>query len=44
MPEGPTIVILKEEVRSFTVKKILIAEGNRKLELHRLSCKKVIDF
>lgn len=44
MPEGPTIVILKEEVRSFKGKKILKAGGNSKLDLQRLSGKKIIDF
>lgn len=32
MPEGPSIVILKEEVKSFSGKKILSADGNTKID------------
>ncbi len=44
MPEGPSIVILKEEVQAFKGKKILKVEGNSKLDIQRLSGKKIIDF
>lgn len=44
MPEGPTIIILKEEVKDFIGKKILKVEGNSKLDIQRLSGKKIIDF
>lgn len=44
MPEGPTIVILKEEVQQFSGKKVLEAYGNAKIELERLEGKKVLDF
>ncbi len=44
MPEGPTIIILKEEVQSFIGKKIIIVEGNSKLDIQRLYGKKIINF
>ncbi|HYK45398.1 MAG TPA: DNA-formamidopyrimidine glycosylase family protein [Parafilimonas sp.] len=44
MPEGPSIVILKEQVRQFKGKKILDVAGNSKIEYHQLHNKKVIDF
>jgi endonuclease VIII len=44
MPEGPSIVILKEEVQSFIGKKIVEVAGNSKLDIQRLSGQKVIDF
>ena len=44
MPEGPTIVILKEDVQSFKGKKIIKVEGNSKLDIQRLAGKKIIDF
>lgn len=44
MPEGPSIVILKEEVQSFKGKKITSVQGNSKLDIQRLSGKKIIDF
>ncbi len=44
MPEGPTIIILKEEVQSFIGKKIIKVEGNSRLDIQRLSGKKIIDF
>ena len=44
MPEGPTIVILKEEVQAFKGKKVLKTEGNIKLDIQRLIGKKIIDF
>jgi endonuclease VIII len=44
MPEGPSIVILKEEVQSFTGKKIMKVEGNSKQDIQRLSGQKIIAF
>lgn len=44
MPEGPSIVILKEEVLQFTGKKILSVEGNSKIDKNRLLNQKVISF
>jgi endonuclease VIII len=44
MPEGPTIVILKEDLRKFKNKKILKAYGNAKIDIDRLTGKKIIDF
>jgi endonuclease-8 len=44
MPEGPSIVILKEEVQSFIGKEIIKVEGNSKQDIQRLSGQKIIDF
>lgn len=44
MPEGPSIVILREQVRHFAGRKILKAEGNAKIDLSRLTGRKVVDF
>ncbi len=44
MPEGPSIIILKEAVQEFKGKKILSAEGNTKLGVARMSGQKIIDF
>lgn len=44
MPEGPTIIILKEEVQFFIGKKIIKVEGNNKLDIQRLSGQKILDF
>jgi len=44
MPEGPSIVILKEEVQPFIGKKIINVEGNSKQDIQRLSGQKIIDF
>jgi endonuclease-8 len=44
MPEGPSIVILKEEVQAFKGKKILEVSGNSKLDIQRLTGEKIIDF
>ena len=44
MPEGPSIIILKEEVQSFTGKKIIKVEGNSKQDIQRLSGQKIIAF
>lgn len=44
MPEGPSILILKEEVQQFKGKKVLEVGGNRKLDLQRMKNLKVTDF
>lgn len=44
MPEGPSIVIIKEELESFKGKKILKAEGNSKIDISRLEKLKIKDF
>lgn len=44
MPEGPSIVILKEEVQEFIGKKIIEVSGNTKIDQDRLLNKKIIDF
>lgn len=44
MPEGPTIVILKEEASKFTGKKVLAISGNSKIDLARMDGKKVLAF
>lgn len=44
MPEGPTIVIFKEEVQQFTGKKILSVSGNSKIDQQRLAGKTVVAF
>ncbi len=44
MPEGPSIVILKEEVAAFKGKKVLHVSGNSKLAIQQLKNKKVKDF
>lgn len=44
MPEGPSIVIVKEEVQPFIGKKIIKVEGNSKLDIQRLAGEEIIDF
>lgn len=44
MPEGPSIVILKELVQPFKGKKIISVEGSSKQDIQRLAGQKVIDF
>lgn len=44
MPEGPSIVILKEAVKAFKGKKVITATGNAKIDMHRLDGQKIIDF
>jgi endonuclease-8 len=44
MPEGPSIVIVKELVQQFKGKKILLAEGNAKIDKSGFINKKVVDF
>jgi endonuclease-8 len=42
MPEGPSIVILKEQVQSFAGKKILTVSGNTKLDVSALAGQKIL--
>lgn len=44
MPEGPSIVILKDEVRHFSGKKVITVSGNTKVDIARLKNQKVRDF
>jgi endonuclease-8 len=45
MPEGPSIVILKEAVQAFKGKKVTEATGNtRKFDVSRLTGQKITDF
>jgi len=44
MPEGPSIVILKEAVQPFKGKKVLKAGGNTKIEMPVLEGQRVVDF
>lgn len=44
MPEGPSILILKEEALKFKRKKVIAVSGNSKLDISRLKNQTVIDF
>lgn len=44
MPEGPSIIILKELVQEFKGKKILEATGNAKIDKTQFLNRKIIDF
>ena len=44
MPEGPSIIILKEHLQSFKEKKILAANGNANIDMTALNNHKIIDF
>ena len=44
MPEGPSIVILKDALHQFKGKKIISFTGNSKIDQSRLSDKYVLDF
>jgi endonuclease-8 len=44
MPEGPSIVILKEAVAEFKGQKVLEVSGNTKVDFSRLEGKKITDF
>jgi endonuclease-8 len=44
MPEGPSIVILKEAVQQFKGKEVIAVSGNSKIEKERLLKEKVIAF
>jgi len=43
MPEGPSLVILKEEVKSFEGKKVLFVEGNSQQPIERIQGKKLVE-
>jgi len=44
MPEGPSIVILKELVQPFKGKKIINVEGNSKLDIEQIAGQTITDF
>jgi endonuclease-8 len=44
MPEGPSIVIIKEAVQEFNKKKITGVSGNSKLDIQRLDGQVITDF
>jgi endonuclease-8 len=44
MPEGPSIVILREELNKFKGKKILKISGNAKIDLQRMKGLKILDI
>jgi endonuclease-8 len=44
MPEGPSVVILKEEAAPFAGKAVLIVTGNSKIDQERLQGKEVLAF
>lgn len=44
MPEGPSIVILKEQVQAFKKKKIIAVAGNTKIDKDRMLNQTVVDF
>ena len=44
MPEGPIVVLLKENVEQFTGKKIVAVNGNAKIDQSRLLNKNIIAF
>ena len=44
MPEGPSIVILKEAVAAFKGRKIIEVSGNTSIDKERLLNKKIVDF
>lgn len=44
MPEGPSIVILKEEVAAFASRRVTTASGYAKIDMSRIKGKKIIAF
>lgn len=44
MPEGPSIIILKELVQEFKGQKVLSVDGNCKQDIQRLAGQKIIDI
>jgi endonuclease VIII len=44
MPEGPSIVLLKEALRSFKGKKLIVVNGNAKINYDKLQHKTIRDF
>jgi endonuclease VIII len=43
MPEGPSLVILKKEVKPFEGKKVVLVEGNSKQPIERIQGKKLLE-
>lgn len=44
MPEGPSIVILKEAVQAFKGRKVTVVSGNTKIDKDRMHGQKITDF
>ena len=44
MPEGPSIILVKEAVEKFAGKKIIAVSGNSKIDQRILLNKKIIEF
>jgi len=44
MPEGPSIVILKEAVHAFKGRKVIKATGNAKIDMAIMNRQKIVDF
>ncbi len=44
MPEGPSIVILREQAAPFARRKVLTVAGNSKLDLQRMKGQRVTEF
>jgi len=44
MPEGPSLIIVKENISSFIGKKIIAANGNARIDLTKLKGKKIRDI
>jgi endonuclease VIII len=44
MPEGPSIVILKEAVQAFKGQKVIAVSGNTKIDKDRMKGQKITDF
>lgn len=44
MPEGPSIIILKEILQPFKKLKVTDVEGNAKIDLERIKGEKIVDF
>lgn len=44
MPEGPSIIILKEQVQHFKGKKVVAVTGNSKEDIQRIKDRAVVDF
>src|SRR5215210_3443589 len=44
MPEGPSIVILKEAVQAFKGQQVIAVAGNTKIDKERMDGQRVIDF
>ena len=44
MPEGPSIVIAKEQASQFIGKQVILAKGNAKIDIQRLENKELLDI